>query len=45
MTLGQMMFYGGIALIAAGIILLGVCVPLFASQRRKMEKKIQNDYV
>lgn len=45
MTLGQMLFYGGIALIAAGIVMIALCAPLFARQRKKLEKKIRDEYV
>lgn len=44
MTLGQMMFFGGIALAVTGIVIIGLCAPLFARQRKKLEKKIWNEF-
>lgn len=43
-TTGQWMFYGGIALIGIGILALGLYVPLFSRQRKKLEQKIKEDY-
>lgn len=45
MTTGQWMVYGGIALMIAGILTVCLYIPLFARQRRKMEKTIKEDYV
>lgn len=44
MTMGQMMVYGGIALIAAGIAAIALCVPLFSKQRKRLEEKIREEY-
>lgn len=44
MTMGQLMVYGGIALIAAGFAAIVLCVPLFARQRKKLEEKIREEY-
>ncbi len=45
MTTGQIMVYGGIMLIAAGVLTVCLYIPLFAGQRKKLEKKIKEDYV
>lgn len=45
MTTGQMMVYGGIALIAAGVLTACLYIPLFTRQRRRLEKKVKEDYV
>lgn len=45
MTPGQLMFYGGIGVTALGIVMVILCIPLFAAQRRKMEKMIKEDYL
>lgn len=44
MTTGQLMVYGGIALIAAGVLTVCLYIPLFSSQRKKLERKIMEDY-
>ena len=44
MTMEQMMVYGGIAIIALGILAICLYVPLFARQRKKLEKAIQEEY-
>lgn len=44
MTTGQLMIYGGIGLIGIGILTLGLYVPLFSRQRKKLEMKIKEDY-
>ena len=41
MTTGQWMLYGGIGMIGAGI--LALC--LFSRQRRKLERRIKEDYI
>lgn len=40
MTMGNLMFYGGIAGVAVGIILIIVCVNVFPRQRKKMLEKL-----
>ena len=45
MTTGQLMVYGGIALIVTGVLTVCLYIPLFSSQRKKLEKKIMEDYV
>lgn len=40
MTLGNMMFYGGIAGAAVGVILIFICVNVFPKQRKKMLEKL-----
>lgn len=45
MTMGQMMVYGGIVLIALGIFAIILYVPLFSKQRKKLEKKIKEGYM
>lgn len=44
MTLGQLIFFGGIALIAFGGIMLVLCIPIFRKQRKNLEKRIQEEY-
>lgn len=44
MTTGQLMVCIGIALIGTGILALILYVPLFSRQRKKLEKKIKEDY-
>lgn len=41
MTVGNLMFYGGIAGVAVGIILIIVCVNVFPRQRKKMLDKLR----
>lgn len=43
-TTGQLMIYGGIALIGLGILAICLYVPLFSRQRKRMEKKIKEEY-
>ncbi len=45
MTTGQLMVYGGIELITIGAAAICLYIPLFAGQRKKLEKKIKEDYV
>ena len=45
MTTGQLMVYGGTMLIAVGVLTVCLYIPLFAGQRKKLEKKIKEDYV
>lgn len=45
MTMGQLLFYGGIGLAVLGIVMILLCIPLFAGQRKKLEKKIQEEYM
>lgn len=45
MTMGQMMVYGGIALITLGILAIILCIPIFSGQRKRLEKKIKEDYM
>ena len=45
MTTGQLMVYTGIALIAAGVLTVCLYISLFAGQRKKLERKIMEDYV
>ena len=44
MTTGQWMVYGGLGLIMAGIVAICLYIPLFSRQRKKLEKKIMEDY-
>ena len=44
MTTGQWMVYGGIGLIVTGIVAICLYIPLFSGQRKKLEKKIMEDY-
>ena len=44
MTTGQLMVYGGTMLIAAGVLTVCLYIPLFAGQRKKLERKIMEDY-
>ncbi len=44
MTTGQLMVYGGIALIGMGVLAICLYVPLFSRQRKNLEKKIKEDY-
>ena len=44
MTTGQLMVYGGIALIVTGVLTVCLYIPLFAGQRKKLERKIMEDY-
>ncbi len=43
-TTGSTMYYGGIIGIGISIILLMLCTPIFATQRRKLLKKIEKDF-
>ena len=45
MTTGQWMLYGGIGMIGAGILALCLYIPLFSRQRRKLERRIKDDYI
>lgn len=40
MTVGDIMFYGGIAGAAVGVILIIICVNVFPRQRKKMLEKL-----
>lgn len=44
MTAGQLMVYGGVALIVIGVLAVCLYVPLFSRQRKKLEKKIKENY-
>lgn len=44
MTMGQLMVYGGMALIGAGVLAICLYIPLFSRQRKKLEDKIMKDY-
>ncbi len=44
MTAGQLMVYGGVALIVIGVLAVCLYVPLFSRQRKKLEKKIKEEY-
>ena len=44
MTTGQWMVYGGLALIVIGVVAICLYIPLFSRQRRKLERKIMDDY-
>lgn len=44
MTTGQWMVYGGLALIVIGVVAICLYIPLFARQRKKLERKIMEDY-
>lgn len=41
MTVGNLMFYGGIAGVVLGVILIIVCVNVFPRQRKKMLDKLR----
>lgn len=43
MTTGSMMFYGGIAAVAAGIVSALVCISVFPKQRKKRLEEISRD--
>lgn len=45
MTTGEIMFYGGLLVIAVGIVLFLLLIPLFSHQRKKLEKKIREEYL
>lgn len=44
MTMGQLMVYGGLALIGTGVLAICLYIPLFARQRKKLENRIMEDY-
>lgn len=44
MTTGQWMVYGGLALIVIGAVAISLYIPLFSRQRKKLERKIMEDY-
>ena len=43
MTTGSIMFYGGIAGIAVGIILALVCLKIFPRQRKRLLDKLSGE--
>ncbi len=43
MTTGSMMFYGGIAAVAVGIVSALICISVFSKQRKKRLEEISND--
>lgn len=45
MTTGQWMVYGGFGLIVVGAAAICLYIPLFSRQRKKLERKILEDYV
>lgn len=45
MTTGQWMVYGGLALIGIGVVAICLYIPLFSRQRKKLERKIMEDYI
>lgn len=45
MTTGQLMVYGGLALIAVGAAAICLYIPLFSRQRKRLERKIMEDYM
>lgn len=44
MTMGQLMVYGGLALIGIGVLAICLYIPLFSRQRKKLENRIMEDY-
>ena len=44
MTMGQVMVYGGLALIGIGVLAICLYIPLFSRQRKKLENRIMEDY-
>lgn len=44
MTIGQIMVYGGAALIGLGVLGIILCVPLFTAQRKKYAADIRREY-
>lgn len=44
MTIGQLMVYGGLALIGIGVLAICLYIPLFSRQRKKLENRIMEDY-
>lgn len=43
MTAGSMMFFGGIAAIAVGIILALICLRVFPKQRKRLLDELSRD--
>lgn len=43
MTTGSMMFYGGIAAVAVGILSAIICMSIFPRQRKKRLEEISRD--
>ena len=44
MTIGQLMVYGGLALMGIGVLAICLYIPLFSRQRKKLENRIMEDY-
>lgn len=43
MTTGSIMFYGGIAAVAVGVLLALICMNVFPKQRKKRLEEISKD--
>lgn len=43
MTTGSMMFYGGIAAVAVGVLSAIICMSIFPRQRKKRLEEISRD--
>lgn len=43
LTAGTMMFYGGIAAVAVGIVSALICISIFPKQRKKRLEEISKD--
>lgn len=43
MTTGSMMFYGGIAAVAVGVLSAIICISIFPKQRKKRLEEISRD--
>lgn len=43
MTTGSMMFYGGIAAMAVGVLAAVICMNIFPKQRKKRLEEISKD--
>lgn len=43
MTTGSMMFYGGIVVVAVGVVSALICISIFPKQRKKRLEEIGRD--
>lgn len=43
MTTGSIMFYGGIAGVAVGVVLALICMKVFPGQRKRMLEKLSRE--
>lgn len=44
MTMGQLMVYGGLALIGIGVLAICLFIPIFSRQRKKLGHRIMEEY-